>query len=391
MQISLFGLTLFSENKGCEALAYAFLDLLSEIAMRKRKKIDIVVNMTSDIETIPIVSLQKKWENLNISFQRINIKCKKNRNSFIKQLKKSSLCFDFTEGDSFTDMYGIKRFIYRALVKSFAIKKNKRYILGPQTYGPYKRLFSRNWAKWIINHSSKVYSRDEMSKDLISSMTKKEVFVTTDVAMALKPDVQNLIESKKIKVGINVSGLLWNGGYSQNNQFNLTVDYQKYIKKLVSYLCESGFYDIYLIPHVITIDDYDNVENDLKVCEVINKLFSECKVIYDFETPSKIKGVISQMDIFTGARMHSTIAAFSTNVPVIPFSYSKKFEGLFCAVNYSYLIDGKKLTTQEAFEKTKEYILQYKKLKEDENASLKIVNEKINEFKCEIEKLIMGE
>lgn len=49
------------------------------------------------------------------------------------------------------------------------------------------------------------------------------------------------------------------------------------------------------------------------------------------------------MDFFMGARMHSTIAAFSTGVPVVPMAYSRKFNGLFAdTLSYSHLADMKK-------------------------------------------------
>ena len=32
--------------------------------------------------------------------------------------------------------------------------------------------------------------------------------------------------NEKFKIGINISGLLWSGGYTMNNQFDLSVDYK---------------------------------------------------------------------------------------------------------------------------------------------------------------------
>ena len=46
------------------------------------------------------------------------------------------------------------------------------------------------------------------------------------------------------------------------------------------------------------------------------------------------------MDFFMGARMHSTIGAFSANVPVLPMAYSRKFNGLFVdTLNYPHMAD----------------------------------------------------
>ena len=62
------------------------------------------------------------------------------------------------------------------------------------------------------------------------------------------------------------------------------------------------------------------------------------------------------MDFFIGARMHATIAAFSANVPVIPFSYSRKFEGLYEQLNYPYIIHGMTESLEEAIDNTLEWI-----------------------------------
>ena len=71
-----------------------------------------------------------------------------------------------------------------------------------------------------------------------------------------------------------------------------------------------------------------------------------------FSTPVEVKSYISAMDVFTGARMHATIAAFTTGVPVIPFSYSTKFEGLFKSMGYDHVLSATKINTKSAIRKT---------------------------------------
>ena len=54
------------------------------------------------------------------------------------------------------------------------------------------------------------------------------------------------------------------------------------------------------------------------------------------------------MDVFMGSRMHSTIAAISSGVVTIPFSYCHKFESLYEKIGYKYLLSATKLSTEEA-------------------------------------------
>lgn len=62
------------------------------------------------------------------------------------------------------------------------------------------------------------------------------------------------------------------------------------------------------------------------------------------------------MDLLIAARMHASIAAYSSGVPVIPFAYSRKFEGVYNDLKYPYIINGRELSTEEAVLKTINYI-----------------------------------
>ena len=351
--------------------------------------VHIHILITNDYK---LPEFENRWFFLDIHVIRISsIRKKEERIKLYKSLRNSDVCWDFTEGDSFTDLYGLKRFIYLTFIKSYSIIYGKRFILGPQTYGPFISLFSRLWASFVFNNSYSIFSRDELSLELIKKLSKKDVIITTDIAMALKKIPAKQVLSEKIKVGINVSSLLYNGGYTGNNQFGLKTDYKEYINTLLEKLSENKKYQVFLIPHVIYRDGSDNIENDLYICNLLGALYKECKVISEFDDPSQLKDIISQMDVFTGARMHSTIAAFSTNVPTIPFSYSKKFEGLYNSLNYSYIVDGKTLETVESVDRTLQLIENYSELQIDVQKSNEIISNKLKVFYEDVERVLFSE
>ena len=67
-----------------------------------------------------------------------------------------------------------------------------------------------------------------------------------------------------------------------------------------------------------------------------------------FFSPIDAKSYISGMHFFIGSRMHATIAAFSSNVPVFPLAYSRKFNGLFIdTLRYPYMGDLKVQSIRE--------------------------------------------
>lgn len=87
------------------------------------------------------------------------------------------------------------------------------------------------------------------------------------------------------------------------------------------------------------------VENDYAVSFDLQKEYNHPNLILAplFLSPVDAKNYISGMDFFMGARMHSTIAAFSSGVPVVPMAYSRKFNGLFIdTLDYNHLVDLKK-------------------------------------------------
>jgi len=105
---------------------------------------------------------------------------------------------------------------------------------------------------------------------------------------------------------------------------------------------------VWLIPHVIS--DAIPVEDDRVAIDAIAKEFPNVLCAPSFKSPSVAKSFISGMDFMTGARMHACIAAFSSGVPVVPLSYSRKFNGLFASLNYHWIADGKAMNNKEAFE-----------------------------------------
>ena len=372
INVGLLGLVFKSGNKGCSALAYSFLKLLKEAAKENNKKVILNIISYSDDD----LSELKDEIVEDVKVTVYHFKSIKSQIDVRKQLKKCDYVFDFTEGDSFSDIYGIKRLLVNSNLKIACINSKIPLILGPQTYGPFNKKISKIIAKKILKGAYEVFARDELSRKYVKELSGRDVESLIDVAFVL-PYTKNKIASDKLKLGINISGLLWNNGYTGNNEFNLKVNYKEYCKQLLEKIGDK--YEIHLIPHVIC-NDYNNIENDIKACNELKEVYNECIVAPSFNTPIEAKSYISNMDIFIGARMHSDIAAYSSEVAVIPFSYSRKFEGLFNSLNYSYCINGREMSTEEALEKTLEYINNYKLLQKETHEGMKIANSKINKF-----------
>ncbi len=376
--IGLMGCEVSSPNKGCEALSYSFIEMISNIIPEKKIHFIVFYNECSlDI-------IQKTFP--DYTFECIPIKLKDPSLLSYKKLHVCDYIFDVTMGDSFSDIYSEK--LCRVLIhhKRVAELVGKKYILLPQTYGPFNNKKLEKAAVKVIQRADYVFSRDEISTEFLNIRANRfDVFQVPDMAFMLPYDKHKYckIDDNRITIGINVSGLLWKGGFDKNNQFNLSLDYKKYINHIIGWLLSQNKYTIHLIPHVVDLD-MNAYDDDYKILSELHKKYSQTILAPPFESPIEAKSYIANMDCFIGARMHSTIAAYSSGVATIPFSYSRKFEGLFGTLEYKYIIRGTKDTFEEAISNTIEYIEKYNELQNQSKSSWTEIEKGIMIFKNSI-------
>lgn len=256
-------------------------------------------------------------------------------------LRRADMVVDIGGGDSFTDIYGAKRFLTIWATKLHALRKRKPLILSPQTVGPFETRYARALARWSLTRSRLVVSRDAPTTAFLKDMGVTErVLEATDVAMRLPYDPPApRPERGPIKVGINVSGLLFNGGYTQSNQFGLKADYPELIRRIIRFFQAQDNVEVHLVGHVQSNEIA--VEDDHRVNVQLAEEFPGTVVSPFFGSPIDAKTYIAGLDFFMGARMHATIAAFSSRVPVIPMAYSRKFRGVFGTLGYDRSVDCK--------------------------------------------------
>lgn len=269
--------------------------------------------------------------------------------NFISDLNQCDLVLDIGEGDSFTDIYGLIRFGNMFLSKLIVMAKRKPLILSPQTIGPFDYWFTRMLATTVMKRCKRVYARDKQSLAYLESLgVSDNADEAIDVAFRLPYLRPERERNEQVRIGINISGLLCSGGYTRNNQFGLTLDYQSLIRDLLNEWTKNPGNQVWLIAHVAT--DLSPVEDDRVPIEAFAKEFPNVMCAPRFKSPSDAKSFISGMDFMTAGRMHACIAAFSSGVPIVPLAYSRKFNGLFTSLNYHWVADGKTMNNKEAFE-----------------------------------------
>lgn len=375
MVIGLMGAITDNINLGCVALTYSVIKALQSACVNNGINAKYIIFENSyKPEKVHRMCEELKIESQNVEWVAIGfihkltsvVKYASRNRKMLQAIKRCDLVVDLTQGDSFADIYGKERFMLYTKIKELVEKLHVPLILGPQTYGPFENEKNKKYAKRIIDQAYRVISRDQESADYIASFSSKEVAVTTDLAFLLPYDVSAKQDNGKIKVGINASSLLIKDKIEKTEtKFALKTDYDQYINLLIKELSKDERYEIYLIPHV-----------GEDAGKVFSEKYSNVILQESFSTPIEAKSFIAGMDIFIGARMHATIAAFSSGVATIPTAYSRKFSGLYNNLGYDCVVDMQKLSTEQALELTMQYVRDYKKLVEKRNISITEINSK---------------
>ena len=279
--------------------------------------------------------------------------CRRNRH--FELLAETDLYADVTGGDSFSDIYGMGRFVQNFLIKWLPLAMKRRFVMLPQTYGPYRSRLAKILARYILSRSQAVYSRDREGVDFVVKILGSrdggaKVRFVPELAFGMDPrkpatiDIGSLQEvrtEKSLVVGVNISGLLYNGGYNRRNMFGLKDDYRQTAQRLVESLLAKPNTLVLLVPHVVT--PLGDVESDIDACTQVydrfaagypNRLFMT-RGPYD---QAEVKYIIGLCDLFVGARMHSCVAALSQKIPAVGMAYSKKFTGVFDSVGVADLV-----------------------------------------------------
>ena len=256
---------------------------------------------------------------------------------------------DIGAGDSFADIYGLKRFLFLWATKAIAIARGTPLLLAPQTIGPFTRFPYRSLARFAMERAKAVVARDRVSLEFMRELAPKAHGVlSVDVAFALPyEDQSHLRDGKTLRVGVNVSGLLYNEAESGRNRFGLDANYAEVTHRFIADLVARPDTEVHLIVHVPASNA--GWDEDASLADRLAQEFPGVIRAPNFPGPSEAKSYISGLDFLVAGRMHACIAAFSAGVPVVPVAYSRKFSGLFEMLDYPWMVPVKGVGDDDAY------------------------------------------
>ncbi len=333
LNVSLIGHSTRSRNMGVGALTVSEIEILRRLA----KEQGIAMHIT----VIDWKSTHGSYvSGSDVTIRDITGMDLLNPMGFFALVRKSDLVIDIGAGDSFADIYGQKRLARMFAMKYLVHLARRPLVIAPQTLGPFTKRLSTFLARQSIRMSAITATRDRLSTACAREMgVGARVLEASDVALRLPYTPPQRTPGGPVKVGLNISGLLMKGGYTNKNEFGLQMDYPALIRDLLRYFTtHPDGCEVHLVPHVITYKK-DWIEDDYQPSAELAEEFPGVVLAPRFTNPSEAKSYIAGMDFFAGARMHACIAAFSSNVPVVPMAYSRKFAGLFGSLGYDHTVD----------------------------------------------------
>lgn len=221
-----------------------------------------------------------------------------------RALKKSDL-FISGGGGLLQDVTSVRSLIYYCLLLILARVERVPVMIYGQGIGPIKRVLSKFLVKLAISGCNVIAVRDEGSKAILEKIgVRREVVVTADPALLLKPvQVLKLSGIKRPAIGFALRA--WPG-----------IDFTRVAEVADEIACRFD-------ASVVLIPFHGN--RDRSVAEqVAGRMKQKAFVIDDIELPSETLGVVGELDVLVGMRLHSTIFAAVQGVPFIPIAYDPK-------------------------------------------------------------------
>jgi polysaccharide pyruvyl transferase WcaK-like protein len=177
----------------------------------------------------------------------------------------------------------------------------------------------------MVNHLRKfslILARETRTLTYLKNLGLENLALVADPAFLLKPEPLPGFSVPANTVGVNLSPLTsWRGTDGDLEKWCIVC--AKFVEKL-----QARFNNILLIPHVASPQPFN--DDPTFLAQVYSAL--SCKkgvtLLEQFPSAGSLKWIISQCELFIGARTHATIAALSTGVPTLSLAYSQKAWGL---------------------------------------------------------------
>lgn len=236
------------------------------------------------------------------------------------------LAIDTRSGDSFADIYGLRRLAVMSAVADLAGQAGVPVVLGPQTIGPFTTRRGRWLARRSLGRASAIMTRDSDSAEYSAKLGYPVNVLTTDVVFALpEPDIGEVRD-----VILNISGLLW-----APNPHVDSVRYRQTIVRLFDALVAAGR-TVTLLAHVL---ESDNPDSDVSAIREFARDHAPDVEVLIPSGLDEVRSALLGASVVIASRMHACLNALSVGTPAVPLAYSRKFDPLLRGLGWDHTVD----------------------------------------------------
>ncbi len=179
----------------------------------------------------------------------------------------------------------------QGLVRDHDFSRYAATLLSPQTIGPFTRTPYVQLARFALARARVVLARDRQSLDALSKLAPDARGVlAVDVAFALPYENRRAERGgERIRIGVNVSGLLFHEAETGRNRFGLAVDYAQLMRRFIADLVERPEVEVHLVTHAI---DASGVVGNRELAEDDDEpLFADA--VFEDRRPQRSGGFLS--------------------------------------------------------------------------------------------------
>jgi len=232
-------------------------------------------------------------------------------------------------GDNYSlALSGLKRLPITCLqLDELVISQGKPLVIWGASVGPFDKFPAGE--RYMTKHLRKVHilARETVTIEYLEKIGLTEnVHQVADPAFLMRPIKPPSEEYQEIEpgnIGLNLSPLMKD--YATKGDLS---QWQNLAAAIIHNILEKTKRRIYLIPHVTGMPWNDDYLFMQKVISLMPELKKKVVLVPPVFNAAETKWIIGQMEMFVGARMHSTIASYSMRIPTINLAYSIKAEGL---------------------------------------------------------------
>lgn len=241
-------------------------------------------------------------------------------------MRSFDVALDMRSGDSFTDIYGLRRLATMSAMGEFAHRCGTPVILGPQTIGPFRTVRGRSMARRSLQTATVVMSRDGSSTTAARALGHPVDLETTDVVFSLPvPDAE-----PAGTVLLNISGLLWHP-----NPYVAHLAYRRTVADIYAGLVADGR-RVELLAHVL---ESKTPDNDVPAVREFAAQYAPEVTVHVPQNLQEVRAAVAAADLVIGARMHACLNALSSGTPAVAMAYSRKFAPLLEPLGWTTSVD----------------------------------------------------